>query len=77
MPIFEYICEGCEKKFELLVLSSKAKAQCPDCGSRKVKRQFSTFAAHQGASGAPSCAQGGCPGAASRSCAGGSCPFSS
>lgn len=67
MPIYEYICDECGHPFEALVASSQTKSSCPECGSKKLSRQFSTFAAH-GSPSAPSCAQRGCP------MSGGSCP---
>jgi len=45
MPIYEYVCPGCNLKFELLRPLSKAneKASCPHC-HKKAGRVFSTFA---------------------------------
>ncbi|MFB3890967.1 MAG: zinc ribbon domain-containing protein [Phycisphaerae bacterium] len=77
MPIYEYICQGCGKAFEALVSSANAKSACPSCGSRKIKRQFSTFAAHGGGAKTP-CESGSCPSMAESdagSCADGKCPF--
>jgi putative FmdB family regulatory protein len=45
MPIYEYVCMSCESHFEELVRHDETPA-CPDCGSKKASRQFSTFAAH-------------------------------
>ena len=45
MPIYEYVCMSCESHFEELVRHDETPA-CPDCGSKKAKRQFSVFAAH-------------------------------
>jgi putative FmdB family regulatory protein len=45
MPIFEYICKGCGKKFEAIVYGSK-KSECPACKSIELEQQLSTFAAH-------------------------------
>ncbi|RPI58017.1 MAG: zinc ribbon domain-containing protein [Planctomycetaceae bacterium] len=76
MPVYEYICDDCSKAFEALTSMSKPSVPCPDCGSKKVTRQFSTFAAHMGA---PSpCKSGTCPssGRPSGGCSGGGCPFS-
>jgi putative FmdB family regulatory protein len=79
MPIYEYDCRGCGHAFELLVSNGGKRAKCPQCNSTKLKRRFSVFAAHQGSSGAVSCAGGVCP-AASRGgaspCASGHCPLS-
>jgi putative FmdB family regulatory protein len=66
MPIYEYVCMGCESHFEELVRADEDPA-CPDCGSTKAKRQFSVFAAH-GASQQPSF---GAP--SGGGCCGGSC----
>jgi len=46
MPIYEYRCAGCRRKFEQIVLRGKAldEAACPRCGSRAVERLMSTFA---------------------------------
>ena len=44
MPIHDYQCKGCAKRFELLLLPNE-KAACPGCGSRKLERLFSGGAA--------------------------------
>jgi putative FmdB family regulatory protein len=44
MPLYEYRCESCGKRFEELVLSSRDRVPCPDCGSDEVEREFSLFA---------------------------------
>ena len=62
MPIFEYSCDKCGHFFEELVRSD-TKVQCPECGSAKVKRQLSSFAASVGGGGkgeVPPCHRGGC-----------------
>jgi putative FmdB family regulatory protein len=46
MPIYEFHCEKCGKDSELLVRSSDSKnSECPHCGSKKLSKKFSTFAA--------------------------------
>ncbi len=47
MPIYEFDCPTCGQPFEELVRSLEAikDVVCPTCGSRKVKRKLSTFAA--------------------------------
>ncbi len=44
MPIYEYVCSGCDSKFELLRPLSKADegASCPRC-QNTAKRVLSTF----------------------------------
>jgi putative FmdB family regulatory protein len=46
MPIYEYTCEACNKKFDQLVrtMSGEAKVKCPECGSSKTARALSVFA---------------------------------
>ncbi len=43
MPIFEYVCNKCQRPFEALVMGGK-KAVCPDCGSKDLEQKFSTYA---------------------------------
>jgi len=43
MPIFEYICQQCQHRFEAIVLGSK-KAACPKCESKRLTQQLSSFA---------------------------------
>jgi putative FmdB family regulatory protein len=47
MPIYEYRCAACGKSFEQLrrMRDADLDLECPECRSRKVERQFSTFAA--------------------------------
>lgn len=46
MPIYEYICEDCGHIFSALrrISQSDDDLECPNCGSNKIKRKFSTFA---------------------------------
>lgn len=45
MPIYEYKCSSCGKKFEKLVgmLSSESKLKCPFCGNENVSQIISKF----------------------------------
>lgn len=44
MPIYEYICLSCNKKFEILVsVGNKFLVDCPECNSIQVKKIFSLF----------------------------------
>lgn len=43
MPIFEYLCRGCGKNFEILVRGAE-NPHCPDCHGTRLERQLSAFA---------------------------------
>jgi len=45
MPIYEFHCEQCGSPFEELVASSSAvnQVECPQCGSKQVRKQISLF----------------------------------
>lgn len=60
MPIYSYICEQCGLSFELLesVTAAKVEKKCPECGSSKVNKIFSTFS--MGPSSTGSCPTGTC-----------------
>ena len=61
MPVFEFECKDCRKRFEILALVQRAKKEkevvCPGCGSSEVVKQFSAFGVG-GASGKPTKAAG-------------------
>ncbi len=66
MPIYEYQCSGCGKINEFLVKSARStKLTCPDCGSKKLKKRFSSFAVGVSQAGDSSkcltCTDRGCP----------------
>jgi len=64
MPIFEYHCASCGKRFEnLQARADEASPPCPHCGAREVQRQLSAFAVvgqrpekAPGPCGSPDCA---------------------
>ncbi|MFP6893531.1 MAG: zinc ribbon domain-containing protein [Opitutales bacterium] len=47
MPIYEFTCSDCDKDSELLVRSSnwEGEAHCSHCGSPKLEKKLSVFAA--------------------------------
>ena len=61
MPIYEFVCMGCEEHFEELVRGDTEVA-CPNCGATKVAKQMSTFAMVGGGGETPSFGGGGCCG---------------
>ncbi len=46
MPIYEFICSQCKRKFRKLigVVANAAPLQCPRCQSTQLNRQISRFA---------------------------------
>jgi putative FmdB family regulatory protein len=69
MPIYEYICEDCNERFEKIVINKQQEISCPKCSSKKAAIQLSVFAtAGSGNSSTPSggfsrrggCCGGGC-----------------
>ncbi len=46
MPIYEYLCQDCRKKFEVLVLRAEQESslRCSHCSSTTVRRLISRFA---------------------------------
>ncbi|WP_447973142.1 FmdB family zinc ribbon protein [Nitrospira sp. Kam-Ns4a] len=57
MPIFEYICQECNHRFETIVRGSAAPA-CPVCKATRLEKQWSAFAV--GATGVPSSSPAPC-----------------
>jgi putative FmdB family regulatory protein len=45
VPIYEYVCNACGKRFEQFTWSSAeaGEAACPDCGARDARRVMSLF----------------------------------
>ena len=43
MPIYEYACKDCTKRFELIVHGSST-PRCPSCDSKRLEKQLSVFA---------------------------------
>lgn len=65
MPIFEYVCEDCGKKFEMLIRGNET-PECPKCSSKKVKKLLSRF-------NSTSSGQSSSSGSSCCSCSGGNC----
>jgi len=67
MPIYEYYCQDCNTKFELIRDIAKANdpAKCQKCGSKNTKRLISKFysqgsSENSSSSGCSSCSGGNC-----------------
>jgi putative FmdB family regulatory protein len=69
MPIFEYKCGKCGSNFEMFLKSrdEEKDLECLNCGSKDIKKQFSTFHSNlkddtvSGKSKCHSCPVKGCP----------------
>ena len=50
MPLFEYLCQNCQKQFTFLsgVVSGNGEPQCPRCDSRQLKKLISRFSTGRG-----------------------------
>ena len=67
MPIYEYRCEECDHRFEIIQRLGEGAdgLTCPGCGAPRLAKMFSTFAAAatQGSTAAATpaggCGQGG------------------
>ncbi|MDR1474892.1 MAG: hypothetical protein LBS38_04365 [Endomicrobium sp.] len=72
MPIFEFICNKCNTKFETLVFGEET-VECPRCNYKNVSKQFSSFAAMSSEASCSSIAS--CPTATKHKhkCCGGCC----
>ncbi|MDX9752427.1 MAG: zinc ribbon domain-containing protein [bacterium] len=73
MPIYEFLCKSCGHHFEELILSAEKKVSCPDCGSKNLAKEFSSFGVSvAGGASSPSSA---CdiPGPGAGGCCGGGC----
>ena len=70
MPIYEYVCLDCGKRFEALRTMREADApiDCLECKSQHTSRQLSVFCAQSGGKVVAGGSSGGCAG-----CSGGSC----
>ena len=63
MPLYEYLCQTCETRFDRLSSVADADgATCPSCGTDHAKRLISVIAGMAGRAEAPApvCGQGAC-----------------
>lgn len=77
MPVFEYKCNECNTKYEVLHKSSLKEdgIVCPECNSTNSKKLFSSFSASVGESSVSgdSCASGNCSVPSYSGCSTGMC----
>jgi putative FmdB family regulatory protein len=62
MPVYEYVCTRCERRFERYVRTWSEAVACPHCAAPEVEKQLSTFAmaGTAGGGGGCGCGRGGC-----------------
>lgn len=68
MPIYEYICDSCNERFEKIVINKQQEITCPKCSSQKATIQLSVFTTAGNSSSTPS---GGFTGGGGGCCGGG------
>jgi putative FmdB family regulatory protein len=51
VPIYEYVCDDCGKRYERIVFSQTQDVACPSCSSGRHTLQLSVFNAPSGSSG--------------------------
>ena len=68
MPIYEFHCPRCQDEFEVLVMRSNEKVNCPQCDCKKVERLMSGFA-HKSGGGKMVSSNSGCASCSASSCA--------
>jgi putative FmdB family regulatory protein len=67
MPIFDFECQECGHKFDLMISNAaKDKAKCPQCGATTLKQLLSFFNTSKGGAPADSCS--GCRAAGTGGC---------
>lgn len=51
MPIYEYVCNDCDTRYERIVMSSDQEIACPKCESKRHTLQLSVFSAGKSSNG--------------------------
>jgi putative FmdB family regulatory protein len=54
MPIYEYVCDDCQARYERIVMSETQQIECPKCASKRHTLQLSVFSAGKSTNGAAS-----------------------
>jgi len=67
MPIYEYDCQQCDARIELLVRANDANPTCNHCNSAELSKRISAHAVSTGSPNTPcgnapmpACGSGGC-----------------
>ena len=51
MPIYEYLCNDCDTRYERIVMSARQEITCPKCESKRHTLQLSVFSAGKSGKG--------------------------
>jgi len=70
MPIYEYLCNECDTRFERIVINKQQEIACPKCASKEATLQLSVFATSSNGNSAKSSTSSSGGGG---SCCGGGC----
>jgi putative FmdB family regulatory protein len=54
MPIYEYVCNDCQARYERIVMSARQEIECPKCASKRHTLQLSVFSAGKSSNGTSS-----------------------
>ena len=73
MPIYEYICDDCDTRFERIVINKQQEIACPKCAGRKNSIQLSVFATANGSGNGASSKSSTSFSGAGGGCCGGGC----
>jgi putative FmdB family regulatory protein len=70
MPIYEYICKDCGKRFEMIrsIKDADTRIPCKSCHSDHTQRAISVFFAQSGSQIIAGGSNSGCAGCSSGSC---------
>lgn len=62
MPLYEYRCQECDHRFEVLqrIGEGAEGIVCPSCDAEAVSKQYSTFAASSGGAAEAAAPAAGC-----------------
>ncbi|MGI6614955.1 MAG: zinc ribbon domain-containing protein [Dethiobacteria bacterium] len=67
MPLYEFYCPQCDKRFEELCRGTTENLPCPQCATES-KKVLSTFRAGRGGLGSEAAASSRCSGCSGKSC---------
>jgi len=68
MPIYEYICDDCQLRYERIVRGNGGRVACPKCGSGHKTLQFSVFSSPRDADSTSTSSSGTLDSAAGSGC---------